>query len=203
MGVKSLDYTNMTDNEILELIRSRDDDAMEFLIKKYSFIVKKEIRTMYIIGAETEDLYQEGMIGLFKAIRDFETDKGAVFSTFATLCVKNQIKTAVTTANRKKHQPLNQYISIYSSLDEYGVDNETLFIDDGVKTNPEKRILAIENQNELIKTILDNLSKMEIKVLNYYLNGLSYDEIGERINKSNKSVNNALQRIRNKIAQYI
>ena len=201
MGVKSLDFNSMTDNEILKLIRSKNDEAMEFLIKKHSPIVKKEIRTMYIIGAETEDLYQEGMIGLFKAIRDFESDKGAIFSTFATMCVKNQVKSAVTAANRKKHQPLNQYISIYASIDEDGQDNEDLFLDDGVKSNPEKRIVARENENELMSTIKDKLSKLEIQVLNHYLEGLSYAEIGERLGKSEKSVNNALQRIRKKLSE--
>ncbi len=199
MGVESLDYNNMNDNDILKLIKKHDSDAMEFLLKKYSPIVKKEIRTMYIIGAETEDLYQEGMIGLFKAIRDFESDKGAAFSTFATLCVKNQLKSAVTAANRKKHSPLNQYISIYASGEDGG-DNEELFMDDGVKTNPEKKILAKENENELLDSIKEKLSKLEVTVLNLYLEGLSYAEISDRINKSEKSVNNALQRIRLKLS---
>ena len=199
MGVESLDYNNMNDNDILKLIKKHDSDAMEFLLKKYSPIVKKEIRTMYIIGAETEDLYQEGMIGLFKAIRDFESDKGAAFSTFATLCVKNQVKSAVTAANRKKHSPLNQYISIYASGEDGG-DNEELFMDDGVKTNPEKKILAKENENELLDSIKEKLSKLEVMVLNLYLEGLSYAEISDRINKPEKSVNNALQRIRLKLS---
>lgn len=191
----------MTDNQILQLIKAKDDEAMEFLIKKHSPIVKKEIRTMYIIGAETEDLYQEGMIGLFKAIRDFESDKGAIFSTFATMCVKNQVKSAVTAANRKKHLPLNQYISIYASLDENGLDNEDLFLDDGEMTNPEKRILARENEDELMTTIKEKLSKLEIRVLNLYLEGLSYADIGQKLQKSEKSVNNALQRIRKKLSE--
>ena len=190
----------MTDNEILKLIESKDNEAMEYIIKKYSFIVKKEIRTMYLIGAETEDLYQEGMIGLFKAVRDFEPDKGAVFSTFATLCVKNQVKSAVTAANRKKHIPLNQYISIYASSED-SESNEELFLDDGEKTNPEKKVLAKENKSELMDSIMDMLSKLEIQVLNLYLEGLSYAEIGDRLGKTEKSVNNALQRIRSKLSR--
>lgn len=199
MGVESLDYTNMTDNEILKLIYGKDNDAMEYMIKKYSPIVKKEIRTMYLIGAETEDLYQEGMIGLFKAVRDFEPDKGAIFSTFATLCVKNQVKSAVTAANRKKHIPLNQYISIYAGNDDGA--NEELFLDDGVKTNPEKKVLAKEDESEIFEKIKEKLSKLEIQVLNLYLDGLSYAEIGEKLNKTEKSVNNALQRIRGKLSK--
>lgn len=195
-----MDFSQMTDNEILKLIEGKDNDAMEYMIKKYSPIVKKEIRTMYLIGAETEDLYQEGMIGLFKAIRDFEPDKGAIFSTFATMCVKNQVKSAVTAANRKKHIPLNQYISIYASAEDSG-SNEELFLDDGVKTNPEKKVLAKENENELLKSIKEKLSKLEVQVLNLYLDGLSYAEIGEEINKTEKSVNNALQRIRGKLSK--
>ncbi len=196
-----MDYNLLTDNEILELIKKHDAEAMEYLLKKHSPIVKKEIRTMYIIGAETEDLYQEGMIGLFKAIRDFEAGKGAVFSTFATLCVKNQVKSAVTAANRKKHIPLNQYISIYANSDEDGSDNEELFMDDGEKTNPEKRMLAKENESELLARIKEQLSKLEIQVLNLYLDGLSYAEIATEIDKTEKSVNNALQRIRTKLSK--
>ncbi len=189
----------MTDNEILRLVHSKDNDAMEYMIKKHSPIVKKEIRTMYLIGAETEDLYQEGMIGLFKAIRDFEPDKGALFSTFATLCVKNQVRSAVTAANRKKHIPLNQYISIYTSSEDESATKEDLFIDDGAN-NPEERILAKEKESELLSIVKEKLSKLEIQVLNFYLDGLSYAEIGEKLNKTEKSVNNALQRIRSKLS---
>lgn len=195
----SLDYNKMTDNEILELIDGKDNEAMEYMIKKYSPIVKKEIRTMYLIGAETEDLYQEGMIGLFKAIRDYSGKKGAVFSTFATLCVKNQIKSAITASNRKKHIPLNQYISIYARVDEDGNSMEDLFVDDGVKTNPEKRMLDKENEKELMDSVKERLSKLEIEVLNLYLDGLSYADIGRKLRKTEKSVNNALQRIRGKL----
>ena len=104
----SINYDALSDDEIISRISKKDDDAIEYMIKKYGSIVKREVRTVYIIGAETEDLMQEGMIGLFKALRDFEADKGATFSTFATLCIRRQIKTAISNSNRKKHIPLNK-----------------------------------------------------------------------------------------------
>ena len=108
----NINYDTLSDNEIISRINEKDDDAIEFMMQKYGNIVKREVRTVYIIGAETDDLMQEGMIGLFKAIRDYESDKGTAFSTFATLCIRRQLQTAINNSNRKKHIPLNSYISI-------------------------------------------------------------------------------------------
>ena len=156
-----VDYEKLTDNEIIALISENDNEAMEYMMKKYGGIVKKEIRTVYIIGAETEDLTQEGMIGLFKAIRDYEPDKGAVFSTFATLCIRRQIKTAISASNRKKHIPLNSYISIYAETDEFGsVLADDLEAENKV-SNPEAVVIAREQQ-----TVLNDLSKIIRK--NYF-----------------------------------
>ncbi len=197
----SLDYNNLSDEEVLKLINNKDDEAMEHMLKKYGGIVKKEIRTMYLIGAETEDLAQEGMIGLFKAIRDYEEDKGASFATFATLCIKRQIQTAVNSSNRKKHIPLNTYVSLYADSDDSGLELiEALEAYEG-ESNPEIIMLAKENKKSMDDRIQIELSSLEKKVLNLYLQGLSYMEIGERLDKTEKAINNALQRIRKKLSK--
>ncbi len=196
-----VDYEKLTDNEIIALISENDNEAMEYMMKKYGGIVKKEIRTVYIIGAETEDLTQEGMIGLFKAIRDYEPDKGAVFSTFATLCIRRQIKTAISASNRKKHIPLNSYISIYAETDEFGsVLADDLEAENKV-SNPEAVVIAREQQTVLNEKIKSDLSKLEKKVLELFLEGLSYSDIACELGKNEKSIDNALQRIRNKLSK--
>ena len=139
------------------------------------------------------------MIGLFKAIRDFESDKGAAFSTFATLCVRRQIKTAINNSNRKKHIPLNTYISIYAENDEYGYELEDNLESERENSNQEKMILAKEQSRALNELIENRLSSFEKKVLKHYLEGLSYQEIAQRLDKTEKSVDNALQRIRRKL----
>ena len=196
-----INYDALSDNEIIERIANKDDDAIEYMMKKYGSIVKREVRTVYIIGAETEDLMQEGMIGLFKAIRDFESDKGAVFSTFATLCVRRQIKTAINNSNRKKHIPLNTYISIYAENDEYGYEIEDNLESENEESNPENMVLAKEQSRVLNELIENRLSSFEKKVLKHYLEGLSYQEIAQRLDKTDKSVDNALQRIRRKLSK--
>lgn len=196
----SLDYSQLTDNEIIEKIAAKEDGAVEYMIKKYGGLVKKEVRTMYLIGAETEDLTQEGMIGLFKAIRDYEPDKGAKFSTFATICVRGQIKTAINASNRKKHKPLNSYISIYAEPNEEGYKLIDIEAEDG-ESNPEDLIIAKEQKSDLRKKIEAVLSSYEKKVINLYLEGLSYADIGAKLGKTEKSVNNALQRIRGKLSK--
>ncbi len=191
----------LSDNEIILLIRKNDDNAMEYMLKKYSGVVKKEIRTVYLTGAEMDDLAQEGMIGLFKAIRDYEPDKGASFHTFATLCVRRQINTAISMSNRKKHIPLNTSIPIYyengdegyNILDDLGVGNE--------ENNPENLVLVKEQHNIMLEKINNELSGMERNVLRMYLDGMAYSDIAKNLGKSEKSVNNALQRIRAKLSQ--
>ena len=191
----------LSDNEIILLIRKNDDNAMEYMLKKYSGVVKKEIRTVYLTGAEMDDLAQEGMIGLFKAIRDYEPGKGASFHTFATLCVRRQINTAISMSNRKKHIPLNTSIPIYyengdegyNILDDLGVGNE--------ENNPENLVLVKEQHNIMLEKINNELSGMERNVLRMYLDGMAYSDIAKNLGKSEKSVNNALQRIRAKLSQ--
>lgn len=194
-----MDYESMTDNDILKRIRVQDDDAMEYLLKRHSRIVKRETRTLYLIGAEMEDLAQEGMIGLFKAIRDFKEDSGAEFATFATICVRRQIRTAIKASTRQKHTPLNEYVSIYANEDAEG-NSEDYFEAEQASTNPESIMLAKEQHRLLENLIKATLSDYEKCVLNCYLEGLSYAEIALELGKTEKSINNALQRIRAKLS---
>ncbi len=195
----SLKYETMSDNKILALVRTyEDNDAMEFLIKKYMPLVKKESRKLYIIGADDDDMIQEGMIGLIKAIRDYSDDKGATFATFANICVKRQLLTAVNTSNRQKHLPLNSYVSLYATEGE----DEVTIVDELIadsNSEPEEIVIDRAGKEDLYKIIDMKLSRFEKQVLNEYLTGDSYEVIGKRINKSPKSIDNAIQRIRKKI----
>lgn len=193
-----MDYKKMTDEELIAEVRKQQPDAMDYLLDKYRNLVKRETREIYIIGADSEDLMQEGMIGLFKAIRDFDVDKNSSFYTFASLCIKRQIYTAVTSSNRKKHAPLNNYISFYSG--EGGECNaviNTLVAEE--ESNPETNVLIQERVGGLMEKIDTRLSKYERCVLTLYLDGLSYMEIAERLDKTEKSIDNAIQRIRKKL----
>ena len=192
-------YSDLSDNELLELInKEKNNDAMETLIKRFGPLVTRQSRSLYIIGADEEDLIQEGMIGLVKAVNDYKADKGASFKTFAFMCVRRQMLTAINNSNNRKTIPLNHYISIYgdgngdyvSPLDE---------MDSGVITNPEDIMLARLQESDLIKVIESKLSKFEHQVLDEYLTGASYEEIGERLGKTAKSIDNAVQRIRAKL----
>lgn len=192
-------YSDLSDNELLELInKEKNNDAMETLIKRFGPLVTRQSRSLYIIGADEEDLIQEGMIGLIKAVNDYKADKGASFKTFAFMCVRRQMLTAINNSNNRKNIPLNHYISIYgdgngdyvSPLDE---------MDSGVITNPEDIMLARLQESDLIKVIESKLSKFEHQVLDEYFTGASYEEIGERLGKTAKSIDNAVQRIRAKL----
>ena len=191
-------YLDLSDNELLELIsREKNKDAEETLIKRYEPLVIMQSRGLYIIGADDEDLKQEGMIGLMNAIRDFNPDKGAVFKTFAYLCIKRQMLNAVNYSNNKKHGPLNSYISIYG---DGGNESSPLDdIDSSTTSNPEDILLAKQQESELWKTIDSKLSEFEKKVLYEYLSGASYDKIAAHLGKPTKSIDNAVQRIRSKL----
>lgn len=195
-----MDFTKYSDEELVVFTKEGHDDATEYLLQKYAPLVKKSIRTLYLIGADTEDLMQEGMIGLFKAIQHFEKDneKNASFYTFAKLCIDRQIYSAIKASNRKKHLPLNSYISFYSSgndTDEELIDN----LEAGNESNPEHIILSQENESFLEESARNYLSKLEQEVLHLYLEGNSYTDIGSALNKPTKSIDNAVQRIREKI----
>ncbi|SCW58255.1 RNA polymerase sporulation-specific sigma factor [Eubacterium ruminantium] len=194
-----LDYFKMTDTELVMMSRNGDASAEEFLMKKYSRLVRKEIRFLFIMGADSDDLLQEGMIGLVKAIRGYVPENNASFSTFATVCVRRQIRTAITSYNRKKHSPLNTYVSFYSGEDE-GADMIDIMCESDID-NPEKIVLAEEKRNEIYKDIEEKLSDMEKDILRLYLRGLSYSDISMETGKNEKAVNNALTRIRLKLKE--
>ncbi len=197
-----MNYTKHSDETLLLLIQKGDQDATEYLLKKYSPLVKKSIRTLYLIGADTEDLSQEGMIGLFKAIQNYEPGRDATFYTYAKICIDRQIYSAIKASNRKKHSPLNSYISLYANAGE----GEAELIDNleaGNDSNPEHIILDRENTSLFQKNLEAILSKLEREVLHQYIDGKSYADIAASLGKSAKSVDNAVQRIREKVKRIL
>lgn len=195
-----MNYEGLTDEELIRQIRNQDSAAMDYLLDKYRNMVKRETREIYIIGADSEDLMQEGMIGLFKAIRDYNEDKKCGFHTFATLCVKRQICTAVTSSNRKKHYPLNHYVSFYSQDEETNSSVMDMLAAEDM-SNPETNLLIQERLGGIMEQIDTVLSKYERQVLEMYLDGCSYGQIAEALGKPEKSIDNAIQRIRKKMSE--
>lgn len=196
------DYTKLSDEELVSLIQQRDleesDEIMSYLMNKYKPLVRKKSNGLFLIGAEHEDLIQEGMIGLFKAVRDYRPDKESSFFHFAETCIGRQISSAITTSNRKKHGPLNCSISLSTESGEDGTTLEEaiggLNIDD-----PEQRMIEQEFWKEFCKKLNNKLSSMELTVLGYYLDGMTYTEIAKVMDKTPKSIDNALSRIKGKI----
>ena len=198
------DLTKCTDEELIKLSKIDDGYATELLIERYRNFVRSKTRTYFLIGADKEDIIQEGMIGLYKAIRDFKPDSGTSFRSFAELCVTRQIITAIKKATRQKHIPLNSYISLNKPA--YEDDNERILLDTFAGRNilnPEEIMLDKERFYDIETKLSKTLSKLELRVLKKYLEGKSYTEIAMQINKSEKSIDNALQRIKKKIEKYI
>ncbi len=194
-------YISYTDEDLITLIKEGDQEATEYLVKKYYPLVIKSTRTMFLIGADDEDLTQEGLIGLFKAIQSYDSNNDASFFTFAQLCIKRQIYSAVKASNREKHSPLNGYISFYSSTN----DNEVQLIENleaDNNTNPEIVILNQETTERINELLSSHLSKMEQMVLPLYLEGMSYKDIAQKLGKSTKSIDNAVSRIRDKVKNF-
>ena len=193
-----LDYGNLRDEELIEKLRAGDEKIMDYILDKYKPLVRKKANTMYLIGGDTDDLIQEGMIGLFKAIRDYNKEKESSFYHFAELCISRQIYTVVEASNRKKHAPLNSYVSLYSGTNEDGVvlaDSLTT----GAMENPEQMMIDQENLVLFVERLKERLSKLERQVLDYYLAGLNYQQIALEMAKSPKTIDNALQRIKAKV----
>ena len=191
-------YQNLKDEELIEQLRLGDAKIMDFILDKYKPLVRKKANAMYLIGGDTDDLIQEGMIGLFKAIRDFSKEKESSFFHFAELCISRQIYTAVEASNRKKHAPLNTYISLYSGTNEDGVVLADSLMA-GLEENPEQMMIDQENMALFWEQLKECLSKLEREVLDYYLAGLNYQQIAEQMEKSPKSIDNALHRIKEKL----
>ncbi|WP_250160074.1 RNA polymerase sporulation sigma factor SigH [Caloranaerobacter azorensis] len=197
-------YNDMEDEEIVESARNGDTEALEFLIKKYKNFVRAKARSYFLIGADKEDIIQEGMIGLYKAIRDYKQDKLTSFKAFAELCITRQIITAIKTATRQKHIPLNSYISLNKPIYDEESDRTLLDILSGVKImDPEELIISREELKSIENKIGEILSDLEWEVLIYYLQGKSYQEIAVELNRHVKSIDNALQRVKRKLEKYL
>lgn len=196
-------FNEYSDEQLVELYRQGDESAIDFLYNKYKDLVRKKAKAMYIVGGDSDDLIQEGMIGLYKAIRDYNISKEASFRTFASMCINRQMCTAVTMSNRKKHSPLNSYISLDSPVkSEHEEDNtrlsDILYSED--ELNPESIFIDKESTDYIENRIGHVLSSYEKEVLHLQIDGLDYIKIAEVLEKSPKSVDNALQRIRNKLS---
>lgn len=188
------------EEEVVALARTGDAKAQEFLIKKYKNFVRGKARSYFLIGADREDIIQEGMIGLFKAIRDYRPDKIASFKAFAELCITRQMITAIKTATRQKHIPLNSYVSLNKPM--YDEDSERTLLDvmtGRAVSNPEELLISREEFDSIEAKIGEVLSDLELQVLTYYLDGKSYQEIAENLDRHVKSIDNALQRVKRKL----
>jgi len=197
------EFDRLSDNEIILRAQDGNKEAAQFLLKKYRRIVSIRARSYYLVGSDYEDLIQEGMIGLLKAIWDYEPKRNVQFDTFAGLCVERQIQTAVTSANRLKHQILNQSVSIYSSLSKEEHFEIIEYLEAGSNTDPEASLVNEEALIQLLEMIKKELSDFEKKILGLYINGESYSEIAAGLSCNVKSVDNALQRIRKKISNHL
>ena len=203
-NIENLQNNQIADEQLLLQIKGGDGVALDQLINKYKNFVRAKAKTYFLVGADKEDIVQEGMIGLFKAIRDFKDDKLVSFKSFAEICVTRQIITAIKTATRQKHMPLNSYVSL----------NKPVFEDDGERTlietinhdtvsDPEMLFISKEELNRIEGKINEILSPLELEVLHFYLQGKSYQQIAGILNKEVKSIDNALQRIRTKMKRIL
>ena len=196
------DYETSKDEELILRIRDGEEKITDYIMEKYKNLVRSKAGSMYILGADREDLIQEGMIGLFKAIRDYDIGRDASFATFADLSVARQMYTAVQAAGRKKHAPLNSYVSLYAGNGSDKTEEEKKLLDSLVsrdEQNPEELLIDRENVERIEKAIESELSSFERQVLDLYLTGMKYTEIARVLGKDDKSTDNALQRCRSKI----
>ena len=195
-------YENIPEEQLIRRLREGESAITDFIMDKYKFMVKKRARAMYLLGGENEDLIQEGMIGLFKAVRDYDVEQDASFSSFAELCVSRQMYTAIKLSQRQKHMPLNSYVSLYEKGSEVEEGKQTPLIDQLQSTkenNPEELFLGKEYFVTLEQKLRERLSDLENRVLYLHLMGEDYRSIATLLEKSPKSIDNALQRIRQKM----
>lgn len=198
------DYYKLSDEEIVHLAKSGDLLAEEFLIKKYKNYVRMKARSYFLVGADGEDIIQEGMIGLFKAIRDYDASKNDTFKAFADLCIKRQMITAITAATRQKHTPLNTYVSFHKIIDDQMSDRTLIDILKGdLSLDPETLYINKEENKSMKKSMDALLSDFEWEVLTGYLAGESYQEIALKLGCPFKSVDNGLRRIKRKIEKHL
>lgn len=194
-------YKTMTDEQLIAKLRGGESEIMDFIMMKYKPMVRKKARAMYLIGGENDDLIQEGMIGLIKAVRDYEPSQGTSFSSFAELCVSRQMYSAIEASKRKKHIPLNSYVSLYEEGEESDENQNLPLIDTiqpDIDNNPEALYFGKEYTEAFVEALKDSLSPLEDHVLYLHLLGTDYRTIAELLNKSPKAIDNALQRIKAK-----
>ena len=195
-------YNEMSDEDLITIIKSGDKSALDFLINKYKELVNMKVSKFFIIGAEKEDIVQEGLIGLFKAINSYKPEKQNSFKTFANLCIERQLITAIKTSNRQKHMPLNSYLSLNTVAYENDEESDLLEIFDAHKIeDPLETITKHEYYEFVGKTIDKSLSSFEKKDLNCYIQGDTYNQIAKKLDSPVKSIDNAIQRIRKKAAK--
>lgn len=205
---KTAAWSKMAEEEVLRIANTHNEesmDAMDYLLNKYKGMVRKKARKLFLIGADQDDLVQEGMIGLYKAVRSFDVQKDSSFGHFAELCISRQIYDAIKASNRQKNLPLNTYLSFHMPLSgEEMEEGEAGFLMDYLGTkknqNPEQLVIDKESVSVLQYELVRRLSTLEREVLRYYLDGLSYTEIADSLQREPKSIDNALQRIRNKLS---
>lgn len=195
-----LEFKDKQDEEIVMEAKNGNNRAQEYLISKYENFVKAKAKSYFLIGADKEDIYQEGMIGLYKAIRDYKPERATSFKAFAEICITRQIITAIKTATRQKHIPLNTYVSLNKPIYEEESEKTLLDVLTGLKvSDPEELIISKEQMKYIEEKISKVLSGLELEVLNSYLDGKSYQEIACDLERHSKSIDNALQRVKRKL----
>ncbi|MBQ1171056.1 MAG: RNA polymerase factor sigma-70 [Lachnospiraceae bacterium] len=197
-------YSEYSDEELIIRYREGEQQIVDYLMEKYKNVVRSKAGRMFILGADKDDLIQEGMIGLFKAVRDYDSGRDASFYTFADLCVSRQMYTAIQAANRKKHSPLNSYISLYKNQEETDMEGELIgAIQNSSERNPEEILIDRENVEAIEKIIEHDLSAFEREVLELSMTGMNYQEIARLLGKDPKSTDNALNRVKTKIKKQL
>ena len=199
-------YQNLADEQIIEQIKQGDEEALSYILEKYKNLVNIKVNKYFMIGAEKEDIAQEGMIGLFKAIKSYDAEKQNSFKSFANICIERQLITAIKSSNRQKHIPLNSYLSLNTAAYDNNEDDSVELIDtfnSNTIEDPLETIMKQEYYNEVETAVNKNLSKFEKQVLDRYLKGESYVKIAEKLDSPVKSIDNAIQRIRMKIKDII
>lgn len=199
------DYEQVADEELIDRLRGGEQPIMDYICDKYKNLVRSKAKSMFILGGDSEDLIQEGMIGLFKAVRDYDSGRDASFCTFADLCISRQMYTAVQASQRQKHTPLNTYVSLYSGSAEEGKEEHNLLegLADKNELNPEEMFLDKERVAYLENVIENELSTFEKQVLDLYMTGMSYTQIAKVLGRDQKSTDNALQRLKYKIKKML
>jgi RNA polymerase sporulation-specific sigma factor len=206
MGDRYAEYVGKRDEELIDRLRAGEEEVMDFICEKYKNLVRSKAKSMFIIGGDNEDLIQEGMIGLFKAVRDYDCGRDASFYTFAELCINRQIYTAIQASQRRKHGPLNTYVSLYSSGSAPGEKEDMALLEalaDRTGVNPEDMVIDRERVADLEAAIDRELSTFEKQVLDLYLTGMKYVQIAKVLGRDEKSTDNALQRLKTKIRKML